>query len=138
MSKTQTFTAGCSSVGGFGYADRFTLYVKLTDRDGNSSTNQSTVDYEVYFENTSGGGTFTSLTRLAFYLNGEKITDSTPEITAPRNGKYWIASGSKTFTHDNDGNKTISFQAIVSSTNYGISSSITNNFSLETIARYFS
>ena len=115
MAKTQTFTAGFSSVGNFGYADRFTLYVKLTDRDGDSSTNQSTVDYEVYFENTSGGGTFTSKTRLAFYLNGEKITDSTLEITAPRNGKYWIASGSKTFTHDGDGSKTIGFQAIVSS-----------------------
>lgn len=138
MAKTQTFTAGFSSVGGFGYADRFTLYVKLTDRDGDSSTNQSTVDYEVYFENTSGGGTFTSKTRLAFYLNGEKITDSTLEITAPRNGKYWIASGSKTFTHDGDGSKTIGFQAIVSSTNFGISSSITDNFSLEKIARYFS
>lgn len=58
MAKTDTFTSGCSSVGGFGYADRFILYVVLTDRDGNSSSNQSIVDYNVYLENTSDGRYF--------------------------------------------------------------------------------
>lgn len=135
MAKTQTFTAACSAVGGFGYAGRFTLYVKLTDRDGSSSTNKSTVDYEAYIENTSGGGTFTSKTRLYFYLNGSVIRDDTIEITAPRNGKYYIASGSTEIQHDENGNKNIGFQALINSTNYGISSSITNSFDLEPIAR---
>lgn len=135
MAKTQTFTAACSAVGGFGYAGRFTLYVNLTDRDGSSSTNKSTVDYEAYIENTSGGGTFTSKTRLYFYLNGSVIRDETIEITAPRNGKYYIASGSTEIQHDENGNKNIGFQALINSTNYGISSSITNSFDLEPIAR---
>ena len=51
-----TYTAGCSAVGGFGYASRFTLVVELSDSGGDSSTNKSTVSYNVYFYNNTGGG----------------------------------------------------------------------------------
>lgn len=131
-----TYTAGCSSVGGFGYANRFTLVVELSDSGGNSSTNTSTVSYNVYFYNNSGGGTFTSNTRLYFALNGQVIRDQTLEVTGPRNGSVGIASGSIPVGHNNDGTKTIGFHALVQSVNRGISSSCSGDFGLNTIPRY--
>lgn len=125
----------CSAVGSFGYAGRFTLYVVLTNRDANPATNQSVVDYNVYFQNTSGGGTFTSNTRLYFALNGGVIKDSTSSITGPRNGSVSIASGSTTIGHNNDGTKTISYHALVKSTSFGISGELSGNFTLTTIPR---
>ena len=44
MARSETFTAQCNKVGGFSYAQNFTLYVVLTDRDGNPGTNKSFVD----------------------------------------------------------------------------------------------
>lgn len=125
----------CSAVGSFGYAGRFTLYVVLTNRDANPATNQSVVDYNVYFQNTSGGGTFTSNTRLYFALNGGVIKDSTSSITGPRNGSVSIASGSTTIGHNNDGTKTISYHALVKSTSFGIYGELSGNFTLTTIPR---
>lgn len=130
-----TYSAQCSAVGGFGYANRFTLYVVLNDRDGNSSTNKSQVDYNVYFENTSGGGTFTSQTRLYFAINGSVIRDETLSVTGQRNGRVTIASGSISVEHNADGTKAVGFQALVQSSSYGISSNIQNNFTLNTIPR---
>lgn len=131
-----TYTAGCSAVGGFSYANRFTLVVELSDSGGNSSTNTSTVSYNVYFYNNSGGGTFTSKTRLYFALNGQVIRDQTLEVTGPRNGSVGIASGSISVGHNNDGTKTIGFHALVQSVNKGISSSCAGDFGLNTIPRY--
>lgn len=125
----------CSAVGSFGYAGRFTLYVVLTNRDANPATNQSVVDYNVYFQNTSGGGTFTSNTRLYFALNGGVIKDSTSSITGPRNGSVSIASGSTTIGHNNDGTKTIAYHALVKSTSFGIYGELSGNFTLTTIPR---
>lgn len=132
-----TYSQVCSNVGSFTYGNRFTLYVVLTNRDGNPATNPPTsvVDYEVYFQNTSGGGTFTSQTRLYFALNGVVITDSTSSITGPRNGTVQIAKGSTTINHNNDGTKSISYHALVKSTNFGISGEISGTFALTTIPR---
>lgn len=130
-----TYSKQCSAVGSFNYASRFTLYVVLTNRDGNPATNKSIVDYDVYFENTSGGGTFTSNTRLYFALNGTGIKDSTSSITGPRNGRVSIASGSIEVTHDNDGRKSIGYHALVNSTSFGIYGEISGNFELTTIPR---
>lgn len=129
------YSEGCSTVGSFGYASRFTLYVELSNRDGNPATNKSIVDYHAYLENTSGGGTFTSQTRLYFTVNNSVIKDTTSSVTGPRNGRVEIASGSIEITHNDDGKKTIPFQALVKSTNYGVSSNIQNNFELTTIPR---
>jgi hypothetical protein len=115
-----TYSQGCSNVGSFTYGSRFTLYVELTNRDGNPATNKSTVDYNVYFENTSGGGTFTSNTRLYFAINGGVKKDSTSSITGPRNGRVSIASGSIEVDHNDDGRKKIGFHALVNSTSFGI------------------
>lgn len=130
-----TYSAVCSAVGGFGYAGRFTLYVVLSNRDGNSATNKSVVDYNVYFQNTSGGGTFTATTRLYFAINGTVIRDESPSVTGPRNGSVSIASGSITVDHNADGTKGVSFQALVQGKTYGISANIQNTFTLNTIPR---
>ena len=42
-----TYSAQCSSVGGYGYAGYFTLYVQLSERDSSVSSNTSVVDYTV-------------------------------------------------------------------------------------------
>ena len=133
-----TYSVTCSNVGSFTYGNRFTLYVKLSNRDGNPATNKSVVDYEAYFENTSGGGTFSSKTRLYFAINGQVIKDSTGEVTGPRNGKVTIAKGSITVDHNPDGNKSVGFQALVQSTNFGIYGNIENSFELTKIPRYTS
>lgn len=130
-----TYSKVCSNVGSFTFGDRFTLYVVLTNRDGNPSTNQSVVDYNVYFQNTSGGGTFTSRTRLYFALNGGVIKDTTSEITGPRNGSVTVASGSTTIDHNNDGTKSISYHALVQSATFGINGEISGTFTLNTIPR---
>lgn len=131
-----TYTAGCSPVGGFGYANRFTLVVELSDSGGNSATNTSTVSYNVYFYNNSGGGHFSSRTRLYFALNGQVIRDQTLNVEGPRNGSVGIASGSMSVGHNNDGTKVIGFQAIVQGSTYGISSNCSGDFWLNTIPRY--
>lgn len=133
-----TYSVTCSNVGSFTHGNRFTLYVKLSNRDGNPATNKSVVDYEAYFENTSGGGTFSSKTRLYFAINGKVIKDSTGEVTGPRNGKVTIAQGSITVDHNPDGNKSVGFQALVQSTNLGIYGNIENSFALTKIPRYTS
>ena len=130
-----TYSQVCSNVGSFTYGNRFTLYVVLTNRDGDPATNKSWVDYNVYFENTSGGGTFTSNTRLYFALNGGVIKDSTSSITGPRNGQVSIASGSTQIEHNADGTKSISYHALVKSTSFGISGEISGTFALTTIPR---
>ena len=130
-----TYSQVCSNVGGFTLGDRFTLYVVLTNRNGDPATNKSIVDYNVYFENTSGGGTFTSNTRLYFALNGGVIKDSTSTVTGPRNGQVSIASGSITVDHNNDGTKAIGYHALVHSTSFGINGEISGTFTLITIPR---
>lgn len=130
-----TYSAQCSAVGGFSYANRFNLYVELSDTNSNSSTNTSTVNYNVYFSNTTGGGTFSSRTRLYFIINGTVIRDETLTVDGPRNGSVSIASGSITVGHNDDGTKAISFQALVQSASYGISGNISNTFTLNTIPR---
>ncbi len=130
-----TYSAGCSAVGNFGYSNRFTLYVVLSNRNGDPATNQSIVDYNVYFQNTSGGGTFTSQTRLYFRLNGVVLRDETLNVTGPRNGSVAIASGSMTVPHNDDGSQMVTFQALVQSTSYGISGNIQDGFTLTTIPR---
>lgn len=130
-----TYSQVCSNVGSFTYGNRFTLYVVLTNRDGNPSTNKSWVDYNVYFENVSKGGTFTSNTRLYFAMNGGVIRDTTSSVTGPREGRVSIASGSMEVDHNNDGTKKIGYHALVNSLSFGIYGEISGEFILNTIPR---
>lgn len=131
-----TYTQQCSSVGGYSYAKNYTLYVTLNDRDGNSETNRSYVDYNVYAQ-SNGSGWFTGTHRRYFSINGSTIIDVTQSIsTSSPNGYVPIASGTIEVTHNDDGSKTIPFSAQIQASNYGISANISGDFTLNRIDRY--
>lgn len=137
MSKSQTFTAGCSKVGSFSYAENFTLYVVLTDRDGNSDTNVSQVDYNVYCQ-SNGSGSINAKHFKYFSINGSEKINTTEQVNVASPYAYIsIASGTISVAHNNDGSATIPFSAQIKASNYGVSASVSGNFVLETIPRYF-
>lgn len=130
-----TYTQQCTKVGSFSYAGNFTLYVVLNDRDGNSSTNKSQVDYNVYCQ-SSGSGSISARHRRYFSLNGSTIIDTTETINASSPNAYIpIASGTMEITHNDDGSKKIPFSAIIQGATYGVSASISGDFTLNTIPR---
>lgn len=131
-----TYKQGCSKVGGFSYASNFTLYVILTDRDGNSSTNKSFVDYNVYCQ-SSGSGSINAKHRRFFSINNSTKIDTTGTINASSPNAYIsIASGTIEVQHNNDGTKTIPFSAQIQASSYGVSATINGNFELNKIPRY--
>lgn len=137
MAKTQTFTQACSQIGSFTYAKYFTLYVVLTNRDGNSATNKSYVDYNVYCR-SSGSGSISANHDLYFSLNGNVIRNENVyvNVSSP-NANIAIASGTLEIEHTSDGSKIIPFGASISATGgYGVSASKTGTFELEKIPRY--
>lgn len=131
-----TYKQGCSKVGGFSYASNFTLYVILTDRDGNSSTNKSFVDYNVYCQ-SNGSGSINAKHRRFFSINNSTKIDTTGTINASSPNAYIsIASGTIEVQHNNDGTKTIPFSAQIQASSYGVSATINGNFELNKIPRY--
>lgn len=131
-----TYKQGCSKVGGFSYASNFTLYVILTDRDGNSSTNKSFVDYNVYCQ-SSGSGSINAKHRRFFSINNSTKIDTTGTINASSPNAYIpITSGTIEVQHNNDGTKTIPFSAQIQASSYGISATLNGNFTLNKIPRY--
>lgn len=133
-----TYTAGCSKVGSFNYANNFTLYVVLNDRDGNSGTNRSYVDYNVFCQ-SNGSGSIKANHQLYFQLNGNVIRNENIYVNVSSPNAYiGIASGTIEVEHDYDGNKTISFGASIQANSYGVSSSVSGNFGLNNIPRYLS
>lgn len=137
MAKTQTFTQVCSQVGSFSYAQYFTLYVVLTDRDGSTSTNKSKVDYNVYCQ-SSGAGSISANHDLIFSLNGNVIRNENVyvNVSSP-NALIQIAKGTLEVGHNSDGKKSIDFNASIKATGgFGVSASTSGTFALETISRY--
>lgn len=136
MATSKTFTQQCSAVGSFGYASYFKLYVVLTDRDGSSSTNKSYVDYNVYCQ-SSGAGSINAYHTKYFSLNGsEKINkQETVNVHSPQ-AYIGIASGTIEVTHNSDGSKTIPFSARIQGASYGVSATLSGEFTLEKIPRY--
>ena len=131
-----TYKQGCSKVGGFSYASNFTLYVILTDRDGNSSTNKSFVDYNVYCQ-SSGSGSINSKHRRFFSINNSTKIDTTGTINASSPNAYIpITSGTIEVQHNDDGSKTIPFSAQIQASSYGVSATLNGNFTLNKIPRY--
>lgn len=134
MSRSETFTAGCSSVGGFGWAGNFTLYVVLTDRDGNPSNNHSYVDYNVYCQ-SNGSGSLNANHALYFDINGEVKRNET--VKWHQDSPYIsisIASGTIEVNHDYA--SSIPFNASIRANSFGVSASVSGNFTLEYIPRY--
>lgn len=131
-----TYKQGCSKVGGFSYASNFTLYVILTDRDGNSSTNKSFVDYNVYCQ-SSGSGSINAKHRRFFSINNSTKIDTTGTINASSPNAYIpITSGTIEVQHNDDGSKTIPFSAQIQASSYGVSATLNGNFTLNKIPRY--
>lgn len=131
-----TYTAGCSKVGSFSYAQYFTLYVILNERDINSATNTSVVDYNVYCQ-SSGSGSINAKHFLYFNLGGNVFRNETVQVNVSSPNAYiGIASGSITVTHDSSGNYALGFSAQIAASSYGVSASINNTFNCATIPRY--
>lgn len=131
-----TYSQQCSKVGSFSYAKNFTLYVVLTNRDGNSSTNKSIVDFNVYCR-SSGSGSIDAKHALYFSLNNTPYRNETVQVKASSpNANIAIASGSVEISHEGDGTKTIPFSASIKANSYGVSASVSGNFTLNTIPRY--
>lgn len=131
-----TYTQQCSKVGSFSYATNFTLYVILSNRNGNSSTNKSIVDFNVYCQ-SSGSGSIDAKHALYFALNGTAYRNETVQVKASSPNAYIsIASGSVEVAHNSDGTKTIPFSASIKANSYGVSASLSGNFTLTTIPRY--
>lgn len=134
MARSETFTAGCSKVGSFSYASNFTLYVVLTDRDGNPSTNHSYVDYNVYCQ-SSGSGSINANHYLYFNINGSDKRNETVKVNVSSPyANIAIASGTIEVNHD--GISSIPFSASIQASSYGVSASVSGNFALEYIPRY--
>lgn len=131
-----TYSAQCSAVGSFAYSANFKLYVVLSNRDGNSSTNQSVVDYNVYCQ-SSGSGSISAKHYLYFSINGSDKRNETVSVNVSSPNAYIaIASGSITVTHNDDGTKSIPFSAQIKASSYGVSASTSGTFTLTTINRY--
>ncbi|MGN1298079.1 MAG: hypothetical protein ACI4VH_06685 [Clostridia bacterium] len=132
-----TYTQGCSQVGSFNYASNFTLYVVLNDRDGNSSTNRSYVDYNVYCQ-SSGSGSIRANHQLYFELNGQVIRNENVYVNVSSPNAYiGIASGTLEVEHDSNGSKGVWFNASINATGgYGVSAGRSDTFWLNQIPRY--
>ena len=132
-----TYSQQCSQVGSFSYASNFYLYVVLTDRDGNPSTNKSIVDYNVYCQ-SNGSGSLSANHQLYFELNGQVIRNENVYVNVKSPNAYiGIASGSMEVAHNSDGTKSISFSASIGATGgYGVSASKADTFTLNTIPRH--
>ena len=131
-----TYTAGCSKVGSFSYAQYFTLYVILNERNIDSASNTSIVDYNVYCQ-SSGSGSINAKHFLYFNLGGNVFRNETVQVNVSSPNAYiGIASGSLTVTHDSNGNYTLGVSAQIAASSYGVSASINDSFVCATIPRY--
>lgn len=129
------YTEQCSAVGSFGYAGNFKLYVVLNDKNGNANTNKSYVDYNVYCQ-SDGSGSISARHYKYFSINGEEKINTTESINASSPNAYIaIASGTIEVAHNADGTKVIPFSAEIQAASFGVSASISGNFTLNTIPR---
>ena len=134
MAREETFSAQCSKVGNFSYYSGFYLYVVLKDRDGNSATNKSYVDYKVYCQGGKSGS-LDSTHYLYFNIDGQTKRDANVKWTQNSpNISITIAEGSIEVDHTN--RTTIPFSAKIQASSYGVAASISGNFTLEYIPRF--
>lgn len=134
MARSETFSQACSKVGSFSYYNNFTLYVELTDRDGNSATNKSYTDYKVYCS-SNGAGSLNSKHAIYFELDGQIIVNQT--VTWSASSPYisiLIAQGTKEIDHNDK--SSIYFNAWIQASSYGVSAARSGYFDLEYIPRY--
>lgn len=132
-----TYSAQCSAVGSFGYANYFKLYVVLKEVNVSASNNTSQIQYNVYCQ-SSGSGSINARHLKYFNLNGSDIinTTETVKVSSP-NAYIPIASGTTgAIIHNSDGSKSVPFSAKIQGATYGVSAYISGTFLLTTVARY--
>lgn len=131
-----TYSQRCSSVGGYSYANNFTLYVILNETNVNVGANTSQIQYNVYCQ-SNGSGSIGARHLKYFNLNGQDIINSTVQVNASSPNAYiGIASGTTgTISHNSDGTKSVSFSARIQASSYGVSASVSGTFTLSTIPR---
>ena len=132
-----TYSAQCTAVGSFGYANYFKLYVVLTETDISVSGNSSKVNYTVYCQ-SSGSGSINANHLKYFNINGSDIINKTENVNVSSPNAYIaIASGTTgAIAHNSDGTKSISFSAQIKASSYGVSASLSDTFTLTKINRY--
>lgn len=133
------YTKGCSAIGGFSYANNFTLYVILNETDIDIANNRSKIQYDVYCQ-SNGSGSINSKHAEWFSLNGKSYVDrinNPVDVNAKSPNAYIpIANGTTEYiTHNNDGTMSIPFEASIKGKDYGISADLTGTFIMSTIAR---
>lgn len=131
-----TYSQKCSAVGGYGYANNFTLYVILNETNVNVEANTSQIQYNVYCQ-SNGSGSISARHLKYFNLNGQDIINSTVQVDARSPNAYiGIASGTTgTISHSSDGTKSVSFTAKIQASSYGVSATVSGTFTLSTIPR---
>ena len=131
-----TYSQKCSAVGGYGYANNFTLYVILNETNVNVGANTSQIQYNVYCQ-SNGSGSISARHLKYFNLNGQDIINSTVQVDARSPNAYiGIASGTTgTISHSSDGTKSVSFTAKIQASSYGVSATVSGTFTLSTIPR---
>lgn len=131
------YTTGCDSVGGYGYAGNFTLYVDLSEKWVDNTNNTSYVDYNVFAE-SSGSGSINARHFKYFVINDQEVANVTETVKASSPNAYIeIASGTiGPIYHNSDGKKTIDFYAEIEASSYGIAAYLGDSFQLTQIPRY--
>lgn len=131
-----TYTARCSPVGGFSYANNFMLYVILNETNISTENNSSRISYDVYCQ-SSGSGSINAIHFKYFNLNGQDIINANANVNVSSPNAYIsIASGTTgDIVHNNDGSKSVNFRAILQGSRYGVSASVEGTFVLSTIPR---
>lgn len=137
MANKKSYSKQCSAVGTFAYASYFKLYVDLEETSVSTSGNSSKVKYTVYCE-SSGSGSINAKHLKYFKINGSTIINETDNVNVSSPNAYIaIASGTTgAITHNSDGTKTISFEAEIKASSYGVSAKLSDTFELTAIPRY--
>lgn len=143
MAKTQTFSESCSAIGGYPYASHFTLYVTLTNRDGNPNTNKSYVDYHIYCE-SDGPGSISADHQMFFSTSQHGVVFDKVEYVQESSPNAYIEIGNGTLeaTHNPDGTGSLNFEVSIDASaeygggGYGLECTFQKTFTLENIPRY--
>lgn len=130
------YSEQCSSVGGFGYANNFRLYVELNETDIDIGNNTSKVQYNVYCQ-ASGKGSIDANHYMYFAINyGEKLNQTTKVTVSSPNAYIYVTSGTTdAIGHNEDGTLTIPFYAEIRGITFGVRAIVSGNFTLSTIPR---
>ena len=112
------------------------MYVILNETQIDINNNRSKIEYNVYCQ-SNGSGWFTGSHTRKFILNGTTYINETSNISCKSPNAYInIASGVTDYiTHNNDGSKTVSFEAVIQGSTYGVSAEISGTIALTTLAR---